>query len=167
MTVVPEIVQAPAEEPASTVKVTGLPDAPPVADRVAPPPTLPLAGGVNVMAWAACVATTVAEVVAGVAPSAASDSVMLVVNVPLATFTSTVKDADPSVVPGLMGVVAVDVQVRTVFPAERPHVYPAGLPPSAANTSPAGSVAVNDGSSYAGPPVASVDGWTPSEYVEP
>ena len=35
----------------SMVKVTGLPEAPPVADRVVPPPTDPVAGGLKVMAW--------------------------------------------------------------------------------------------------------------------
>ena len=33
------------------VKVTGLPEPPPVADRVVPPPTVPVVGGEKVMVW--------------------------------------------------------------------------------------------------------------------
>jgi hypothetical protein len=33
------------------VNTTGLPDGPPVADKVAVPPTVPLAGGVKLIVW--------------------------------------------------------------------------------------------------------------------
>jgi hypothetical protein len=36
----------------STVKTTGLPDVPPVADRIAEPPTEPEAGAVKEIVWA-------------------------------------------------------------------------------------------------------------------
>ena len=44
--------QAPAVLDPSTVKITGLPDAPPVAVRVAWPPTVPVPGPVKLIAWA-------------------------------------------------------------------------------------------------------------------
>ena len=49
---VPETAQAPGVLAGSTVKVTGLPDAPPVAVRVAWPPTVPVPGPVKLIACA-------------------------------------------------------------------------------------------------------------------
>ena len=52
---VPATVQTPVPDDASTVKVTGLPEPPPVAVSVAVPPAVPEAGAVKVIAWAAWV----------------------------------------------------------------------------------------------------------------
>ena len=48
----PTSLQAPAVDEWSTEKVTGLPEAPPVADRVVVWPTVADAGGVKTMVWA-------------------------------------------------------------------------------------------------------------------
>ena len=48
---VPVVVHTPAPLDPSTVKVTGLPEAPPVAVRVAEPPKVPVPGPVKAMAW--------------------------------------------------------------------------------------------------------------------
>jgi hypothetical protein len=44
---VPDTAHTPVPEDGSTVKTTGLPEPPPVADRVADPPTVPAAGAVK------------------------------------------------------------------------------------------------------------------------
>jgi hypothetical protein len=57
---VPDRVHTPAAEVASNEKTTGLPEAPPVAARVAVPPTVPGAGAVKVIVWAIPVTVNVA-----------------------------------------------------------------------------------------------------------
>ena len=54
----PDTVHTPVPEAGSTVKVTGLPDPPPVAVRVAALPTTPVPGAVKLIAWAAWVTVT-------------------------------------------------------------------------------------------------------------
>ncbi len=46
----PDTLHTPDPLVASTVKTTGWPDAPPVADRVIMPPAVPAAGGANEIA---------------------------------------------------------------------------------------------------------------------
>jgi len=50
---VPETLQTPASVEESTEKTTGLPDAPPVANSVAVPPTKPEGGAVKLIVWEA------------------------------------------------------------------------------------------------------------------
>ena len=50
---VPETVHTPESEDWSTVNTTGLPDPPPVALSVSEPPTVPEAGAVKLIVWAA------------------------------------------------------------------------------------------------------------------
>ena len=47
------VVHTPAPLVPSTLKMTGFPDPPPVADKVAVPPKVPVPGPVKLMAWAA------------------------------------------------------------------------------------------------------------------
>ena len=86
----PDSEHAPAVDVASMVKVTGLPEAPPVADRVVPPPKMPVVGGVKVMVWEACTEVTEPLPVVVVAPSAVSASDPPNWSVPTAPITALV-----------------------------------------------------------------------------
>jgi len=91
------------------------------------------------------VVVVVAEFVAGVARSAASDRVAVVVCVPGVEENETLALITPRAVPATMGVVAVDVQVRIVLAPESTQVHPTGVG-AEANVPPPGAVTVTTGS---------------------
>ena len=91
------------------------------------------------------VVVVVAELVAGVARSAASDSVAEVVWAPGVEEKVTDALIAPKGVPAEMGVDAVDVQVRIVLAPESTHDHPTGVG-AEANVPPLGAAAVATGS---------------------
>ena len=93
----------------------------------------------------AAVVVVVAVFVTAVAPSPVSDSVADVVWGPAVVENATVTETAPRVVPGAIGVVAVDVQVSTVSPVPSTQVHPAGLG-AEVNVAPEGAVTETVGS---------------------
>jgi len=91
------------------------------------------------------VVVVVVELVAGVAPSGASDRVADVVWAPGVAENVTAALMTPSEVPALIGVEAVEVQVSTMLAPDSTQVHPTGVG-SDANVALLGAVTVTTGS---------------------